>query len=85
MEDAQRLANATPYGLVAGIWTRDITKALKLARSIEAGTVYINDYYIGGVELPFGGYKDSGFGREKGRQALESFARLKSVAIALRA
>jgi aldehyde dehydrogenase (NAD+) len=81
--EAAELANASPYGLVAGIWTRDITKALRLARAIEAGTIYVNDYYIGGVDLPFGGFKDSGFGREKGRQALESFVRSKSVAIAL--
>jgi aldehyde dehydrogenase (NAD+) len=83
IEQAAQIANGNAFGLMAGIWTRDITKALKLARSIQAGTVYVNDYYIGGVELPFGGYKDSGFGREKGRQALESFVQSKSVAIAL--
>jgi aldehyde dehydrogenase (NAD+) len=83
VDHAMSLANDSAYGLVAGIWTRDITKALRLAHAIEAGTIYINDYYIGGVELPFGGYKNSGFGREKGRQALESFARVKSIAVSL--
>ncbi|WP_025130348.1 aldehyde dehydrogenase family protein [Pseudomonas sp. PH1b] len=79
VEEALLLANATPFGLAAGIYTRDITKALRLARDIDAGQVYINEYFAGGVETPFGGNKLSGFGREKGLEGLGSYCRSKSV------
>lgn len=78
-EHALELANGTPFGLAAGIYTRDITKALRLARDIDAGQVYINEYYAGGVETPFGGNKLSGFGREKGLEGLRSYCRVKAV------
>ena len=78
-EEAAAVANATDYGLVAGIYTRDITKALRLARDIEAGQVFINQYFAGGVETPFGGVKRSGFGREKGLDALKNYYRVKCV------
>jgi acyl-CoA reductase-like NAD-dependent aldehyde dehydrogenase len=78
-EEAIAVGNATPYGLVAGIYTADITKALRFARDIEAGQVFINQYFAGGVATPFGGVKNSGFGREKGLAALSSYFRIKCV------
>jgi aldehyde dehydrogenase (NAD+) len=80
--EAIRLANDTPYGLVAGVWTRDGGRQLRLARKIQSGQVFINNYGAGGgVELPFGGVKHSGYGREKGFEALYGFTTLKTVAI----
>jgi aldehyde dehydrogenase (NAD+) len=81
-DDAIAIANATQFGLVAGLWTRDGARQLRLARRIQAGQVFINNYGAGGgVELPFGGYKASGYGREKGFEALYGFTQLKTVAI----
>ena len=79
VEEALALANGTEFGLAAGIYTRDIKKALRLARDIDAGQIYINEYYAGGVETPFGGNKMSGFGREKGLEGLRAYCRVKSV------
>ena len=78
--EAIALANATPYGLVAGVWTRDGGRQMRLARALNAGQVFVNDYGAGGgVELPFGGVKKSGHGREKGLAGLLSFTTLKTV------
>jgi aldehyde dehydrogenase (NAD+) len=80
--EAIRIANATPYGLVAGVWTRDGGRQMRLARKIQSGQVFVNNYGAGGgVELPFGGVKHSGYGREKGFEALYGFTTLKTVAI----
>jgi aldehyde dehydrogenase (NAD+) len=80
--DAIRIANGTPYGLVAGAWTRDGGRQLRLAKALQAGQVFINNYGAGGgVELPFGGVKRSGHGREKGFEALYHFSALKTVAV----
>ena len=80
--EAIRIANGTPYGLVAGVWTRDGGRQLRLARAIRTGQVFVNNYGAGGgVELPFGGVKRSGHGREKGFEALYGFSSLKTVAI----
>jgi acyl-CoA reductase-like NAD-dependent aldehyde dehydrogenase len=79
-EQAIALANATPYALVAGVFTRDFSRAHRLAREIDAGQVYINEYFAGGIEVPFGGNRRSGFGREKGLEALRSYSKIKSVA-----
>jgi aldehyde dehydrogenase (NAD+) len=82
MDQAAELANRSQYGLVAGVWTRDINKALALASRIKAGQVYINTYGAGGgVELPFGGYKKSGYGREKGLESLASYTQVKNVCV----
>lgn len=78
-EEAIAVANSTRYGLVAGIYTSDVTKALRFARDVEAGQVFINQYFAGGVSTPFGGVKNSGFGREKGLAALNSYFRVKCV------
>lgn len=73
------LANATIYGLAAGIWTRDIKKALRTAREIRAGTVWVNTYNMYDAASPFGGFKQSGFGRDLGVHALEGYTQVKSV------
>lgn len=78
-EEAVAVANGTPFGLVAGIYTRDITRALRFARDVDAGQVFINQYFAGGVATPFGGTKLSGFGREKGLAALASYYQVKCV------
>jgi aldehyde dehydrogenase (NAD+) len=79
---AVTLANATDFGLVAGVWTRDGARQFRLAKQIRSGQVFINNYGAGGgVELPFGGVKSSGYGREKGFEALHGFTTLKTVAI----
>ena len=79
LEEAVALANGTPFGLVAGVFTRDLSAAHRLARDIDAGQVYINEYFAGGISVPFGGNKRSGFGREKGLEALRSYSKTKSV------
>lgn len=81
-EEAIRLANNTSYGLVTGIWTRDIYRAHRVAKYVKSGQVFINNYgAAGGVELPFGGYKKSGIGREKGIEALQNYTQLKNIAV----
>ena len=76
-------ANQTPYGLAAGIWTRDISKAHRIAAALKAGTVWVNCYNILDSALPFGGYKQSGWGREMGHAVLELYTQTKAVAIGL--
>jgi aldehyde dehydrogenase (NAD+) len=83
MDELVEKANSTIYGLAAGIWTRDIGKAHTLARRIQAGTVWINAYGSLSAEAPFGGYKQSGFGRELGRHGIDLYTQVKSVWVAL--
>ena len=78
-DGAVSLANRTIYGLAAGIWTRDIKKALRTARAVKAGTVWVNTYNMYDAASPFGGFKQSGFGRDLGAQALEGYTQVKSV------
>ena len=79
-EEAVRIANGTPFGLVAGVWTRNMGRAMRLSRRIRSGQVYINSYGAGGgVELPFGGFRKSGHGREKGMAGLYEMSAVKTV------
>ncbi|WP_133489256.1 aldehyde dehydrogenase family protein [Aliiroseovarius marinus] len=83
-DEAIQIANGTPYGLVGGVFTSDLDRATTAARQIRAGQVFVNEWYAGGVETPFGGYGKSGYGREKGREALWNYVQTKNVAIKLK-
>jgi len=78
-KDAVAVGNSTIYGLAAAVWTRDVKKALRTAKALKAGTVWVNTYNYYDPGLPFGGYKESGFGRERGHYALEEYTQVKSV------
>ena len=79
LDEAIAKANDTQYGLAAGVWTRDIKKAHYVARKLQAGTVWINTYNVYDTAAPFGGYKQSGFGREMSAHALQHYTQVKSV------
>lgn len=81
--EAIKIANGTPYGLVGGVFTRNLDRATQAARQIRAGQIFVNEWFAGGVETPFGGYGKSGYGREKGREALLNYVQTKNVAIKL--
>ncbi len=78
-DEAIRLANDTPYGLASGIQTGDIGRALRLADRIKAGTVWLNTWHKYHPNAPFGGYRMSGYGREQGAEALESYSQYKTI------
>jgi aldehyde dehydrogenase (NAD+) len=80
-DEAATIANDSSYGLAAGIFTRDIDRALRFADEIQAGYVMINEYFTGGMGSPFGGYKQSGIGREKGLVALDNYTQIKNVVV----
>ena len=79
--EAIAIANDSDYGLVGGVFTRDIDGAMRVAQRIRTGQVFVNEWYAGGVETPFGGYKKSGYGREKGREALMNYVQTKNIGI----
>lgn len=79
-QDAIRIANGTDYGLVAGVWTNDASRQMRVAKALRCGQVFLNGYGAGaGIELPFGGVRKSGHGREKGFAALHEFSQLKTI------
>ncbi|MEM0978257.1 MAG: aldehyde dehydrogenase family protein [Pseudomonadota bacterium] len=80
-EAAIAIANSTDYGLVGGVFTKDVDRAMRVARGTRAGQIFVNEWYAGGVETPFGGYGKSGYGREKGREALWNYVQTKNIAI----
>lgn len=82
-EELVKRANSTRYGLAAGAWTKDISKAYQFARSVRAGTIWINGYNLFDPAAPFGGYKESGFGKEMGKDALELYTQTKTVWIGM--
>jgi len=83
VEDIVKRANNSMYGLAAGVWTNDIRKAHKVANALKAGRVWVNCYNIMDAAAPWGGYKQSGFGREMGSYALEMYTEVKSVWVSL--
>jgi phenylacetaldehyde dehydrogenase len=76
-------ANETNFGLAAGIWTRDVSHAHRIAAELQAGTVWVNTYNVFDAALPFGGFKESGWGREMGREVLDNYLETKAVCIQL--
>ncbi len=78
-DEAIEVANGTDFGLVAGIFTRDTGKARRLAKQLDAGQIFINQWFSIGIEVPFGGNKKSGIGREKGMEGLRSYCKIKAV------
>ncbi|HEY1713992.1 MAG TPA: aldehyde dehydrogenase [Solirubrobacteraceae bacterium] len=78
-EEAIALANDTPYGLAAAVWTRDVKRAHRVAHAVQAGTVWINNYRVWNWLMPFGGYKESGYGREGGLEVMQHYTQTKSV------
>jgi len=82
--EAIEIANGTDYGLVAGVFTSDLDRATAAMRDLKAGQIFVNEWYAGGVETPFGGYKKSGYGREKGREALWNYVQTKNVALTVK-
>ena len=82
-EEAVAIANGTPYGLSASVWTSDLQRAHRVARDLETGMVWVNTWLLRDLRVPFGGVKESGVGREGGRYSLEFFSESRNVCIHL--
>lgn len=82
-DEALAFADGTKYGLCAGVWTRDLSRGHRLAHQLQAGQVFLNSFGGGGAEFPFGGYKQSGFGRSKGAEAAYGYTQTKTVGVAM--
>ncbi|WP_420411803.1 aldehyde dehydrogenase family protein [Roseibium sp.] len=80
-DEAIELANGTEFGLMASVYTRDTGRAMRVAHALDSGQVSVNDYWAGGLELPFGGNKKSGYGREKGWEGLDAYTKVKAITI----
>ena len=80
-DEAIELANDSDYGLVAGVWTSNVSRALRVSERIRVGQVFVNTWSTGSVQTPFGGWKNSGYGREKGVEALHHYSQVKCVTI----
>ena len=80
-DEAVALANGTEFGLIASVYTRDVGRSMRVATAMDCGQVSVNDYWAGGLELPFGGNKKSGYGREKGWEGLDAYTKVKSITI----
>jgi aldehyde dehydrogenase (NAD+) len=80
-EEAVAIANATPYGLASGVWSENISRCLRLMRAINSGVVWVNTYRVAAPQAPFGGMKDSGFGRVRGEAGILEFTQTKNVFI----
>jgi aldehyde dehydrogenase (NAD+) len=81
LDEVVARANKTSYGLAAAVWTRDIGKALAVSNNVKAGTVWVNCFDVFDAAAPFGGYKQSGIGREMGEYALQQYTEVKTVTI----
>lgn len=82
-DEAIAIANDTPYGLAAGVWTNDLTRAFRYTKALKAGTVWVNAYRVVSYAVPFGGFKQSGIGRENGQEMIKEYLQTKSVYINL--
>lgn len=83
LESVAAVANDTHYGLAAGVWTRDVQKAHAMAKLLQAGQVWVNCHLVYDMSMPYGGYKQSGWGREQGLEGLEEYLQTKSVFVQL--
>ena len=83
-EEAVSIANRSDYGLCAGVYTNDLAKAMRCSRDLRAGQIYVNEWWAGGHETPFGGFKKSGFGREKGIEGMLNYVQTKNIGIKIR-
>ena len=83
LDEAIDIANNTEFGLAAGVFTNDVNQATKMASQLNGGQIYVNSWFTGSVATPFGGYKQSGYSREKGQEAIKSYLQLKNIGIQL--
>jgi aldehyde dehydrogenase (NAD+) len=83
IEEVVQRANTTAYGLAAAVWTKDISKALEISNRVRAGTVWVNCYDVFDAAAPFGGFKQSGIGRELGEYGLQNYIEVKTVTVSM--